>query len=209
MHYRALLATRIAGLFAREDKAVRLAGALLAGFLPVAVLGLAVGKTIKHHLFAPVPVACALAIGGVAMIAIEAALRRGRAPTKHSVDDVGAADGLFVGAVQCLSLLPGTSRSMCTILGGRLRGMSAAVAAEFSFLLALPTLGAATLYEGWKDRHALATLGAVPLAIGMIVSFFVAWIVIAAFLRYLARRGLTPFGIYRLLLAAVVLTLRF
>ena len=209
VHYRALLGARVAGLFAGEEKAKRLATALLYGFVPTAIVGLAVGKIVKRHLFAPIPVACALAIGGIAMIAIEASLKqRGPAP-KQSIDDVVPSDGLIVGLLQCLSLVPGTSRSMCTILGGRLRGLAPGVAAEFSFLLALPTLGAATVYEGWKERAGLATVGGVPLAIGLVVSFFVAWIVIAGFLRYLAKGGLTPFGIYRIMLAAVVLTIGF
>jgi undecaprenyl-diphosphatase len=204
VHFRALLAARVVGLVRRDDQAIRLLTALLCGFVPVAVLGLAVGKMVKAHLFAPLPVACALAIGGLAMILVEALLKK-HEPKKRALEDVSATDGLVVGIIQCLSLVPGTSRSMCTILGGRLRGMSSAVAAEFSFLLALPTLGAATLYEGYKDRAALATIGSVPLAIGLVSSFLVAWIVIAGFLRYLARGGLTPFGVYRILLAAVVL----
>jgi undecaprenyl-diphosphatase len=208
VHYRVLLAARLRGLVAREERALRLASALVSGFVPTAAVGLLVGKAVKRHLFAPLPVACALALGGIAMIVLEVVLR-GHKAEKESLEQVTPADAVFIGLVQCLSLLPGTSRSMTTILGGRLRGMTPAIAAEFSFLLALPTLGAATLYEGWKERAALATLGVAPLAIGLIASFVVAWIVIAAFLRYLARNGLTPFGIYRLILAAVVLLVRF
>ncbi len=209
VHYRKLLAERVLGLAAREPRALRLGGALLLGFVPTAIVGLAVGKLVKAHLFAPVPVACALAVGGLAMIAIEIGLkRRGPAP-KQTLEQVSGLDGFVIGLGQCLSLVPGTSRSMCTILGGRLRGLSPAVAAEFSFLLALPTLGAATLYEGYKERAALATVGGAQLAIGLLVSFVVAWIVVAGFLRYLARGGLTPFGIYRMILAAVVLVIGF
>ena len=95
---------------------------------------------------------------------------------------------------------------MCTIVAGQLAGLSTATAAEFSFLLALPTLGAATLYEGFKARHALAVSGeALDLAIGLVVSFFVAWAVIAGFLRYLKSRGLAPFGYYRIAVGALVL----
>lgn len=208
VHFRALLGARVVGLMRGDVRARRLLGALLGGFVPTAIVGLAVGKYVKRHLFAPVPVACALALGGLAMIAIELAVRRRAAP-KQALEDVSARDGVVIGFVQCLSLIPGTSRSMCTILGGRVLGMSAAVAAEFSFLLALPTLGAATLYEGWKDHHALATLGASSLLIGLVSAFVVAWIVIAAFLRYLARHGLAPFGVYRILLAIAVLTIGF
>ena len=208
VHYRKLLAVRVAGLVARDPRALRLLAVLLAAFVPTAVVGLAVGKTIKAHLFAPVPVAIALAVGGLAMIVLETALKS-RAPTIVALEEVRPVDGFVVGLVQCLSLVPGTSRSMTTILAGRICGMSAALAAELSFLIALPTLGAATLYEGYKDRAALATIGGVPLAAGMLVSFVVAFIVIGGFLRYLGSRGLAPFGVYRILLAGVVLLVGF
>ncbi len=95
---------------------------------------------------------------------------------------------------------------MCTIVAGQLSGLSTATAAEFSFLLALPTLGAATLYEGLKARHELTSdVGLTSLVIGLVVSFLVAWGVIAMFIRYLQRRGLEPFGYYRILLGLVVL----
>jgi undecaprenyl-diphosphatase len=95
---------------------------------------------------------------------------------------------------------------MCTIVAGQLTGLSTGTAAEFSFLLALPTLGAATLYEGFKARHVLASDGGLAsLAVGMVVSFFVAWAVIATFLKYLRSRGLEPFGWYRVVLGLVVL----
>ncbi len=206
--YWRLLAERVAGLLKRDPRATRLATALLAGFVPTAILGLAVGKVIKKYLFAPVPVACAFAIGGIAMIVLERMLAGKEAP-KQTLEQVEPIDGLWVGLAQCLSLIPGTSRSMATILGGRLRGLSSPVAAEFSFLLALPTLGAATLYEGYKERVALATIGATPIAVGLMVSFVVAVAVVAGFVRYLQRGGLTPFGIYRLLVAAYVLFIGF
>jgi undecaprenyl-diphosphatase len=90
---------------------------------------------------------------------------------------------------------------------GQLIGLTTATAAEFSFLLALPTLGAATLYEAYKSRHDLATLGVAPMVIGMVTSFVVAWAVIAVFIAYLKRRGLLPFGVYRIILGALVLWL--
>jgi len=115
---------------------------------------------------------------------------------------------LIIGLGQCFSLWPGASRSMCTIVAGQATGLSTATAAEFSFLLALPTLGAATVYEGLKARHELsASVGGPQLWVGMLVSFFVAWGVIAVFIRYLQRRGLEPFGYYRIVLSALVLWL--
>jgi undecaprenyl-diphosphatase len=100
------------------------------------------------------------------------------------------------------------SRSMSTIVAGQLSGLSTSTAAEFSFLLSVPTLGAATLYEMYKSRHELSHgVGGAELAVGLLVSFVVAWAVIAAFLRYLGKRGLEPFGYYRIGLAVLVLVL--
>ena len=96
---------------------------------------------------------------------------------------------------------------MCTIATGQLTGLSTKTSAEFSFLLALPTLGAATIYKAIKDRHELAETGALNVAIGLVVSFLVAWAVIATFLRYLQRHGLMPFGFYRVLAGAAILLL--
>jgi undecaprenyl-diphosphatase len=116
---------------------------------------------------------------------------------------------LIIGLAQCASLWPGTSRSMTTIVGGQLSGLSTATAAEFSFLLAIPTLGAATLYDLYKNGHQLlaAPEGAAALVIGTVTSFAVALLVVHAFLRYLRRFGMVPFGVYRIALGAVVLLL--
>jgi len=95
---------------------------------------------------------------------------------------------------------------MCTIVAGQLTGLSTATAAEFSFLLGIPTLGAACLYEGFKSRHELAhDIGGAATVVGLVTSFFVAWAVVATFLRYLKSHGLEPFGVYRILLAIAVL----
>jgi undecaprenyl-diphosphatase len=113
---------------------------------------------------------------------------------------------LAIGLGQCVSLWPGASRAMCTIVAGQLAGLSTATAAEFSFLLALPTLGAATIYEGLKARHTLAAhAGGLSVAVGLVVSFVFGWAVIASFLRYLRTRGLEPFGWYRILVGATAL----
>jgi undecaprenyl-diphosphatase len=206
VHYRGLLWRRGRELGPGEPEVTPLLlMALLFGFVPTAAAGLLFRKAIKAHLFGARPVAIALVVGGVVMIAIE--LVRGRRPDdgESRLGDVTPLRGLIIGIGQCASLIPGTSRSMATIVTGQLVGLTTATAAEFSFLLALPTLGAATLYEAYKARHDLLTLGAAPMAIGMIVSFLVAWGVIAAFLAYLKRRGLVPFGVYRILIGALVL----
>jgi undecaprenyl-diphosphatase len=205
VQYRKLLAER---LLRFDERSKRLFLALAAGFVPTAVAGLLLRKAIKAHLFGPKPVAAALIVGGVVMIAVEA-LRRSRGiHGEDGLEKVTPRRGFLIGLGQIVSLWPGSSRSMCTIVAGQLTGLSTATAAEFSFLLALPTLGAATIYEGWKARHELLAGGGIgPLAVGMLVSFVVAWAVIAGFIKYLQRRGLTPFGVYRLALGALVFLL--
>jgi undecaprenyl-diphosphatase len=207
VHYRKLLWERARELPAGKPEATRLLGALVAGFLPTAVAGLLLRKAIKAHLFGSRPVAVALILGGLVMIAVELVRKRRPDDGESRLTEVTPFKGFLVGIGQCASLIPGTSRSMATIVTGQLIGLSTATAAEFSFLLALPTLGAATLYEGYKSRHELHALGIAPVAVGMIVSFLVAWAVIAAFLTYLKRRGLAPFGVYRLIAGALVLWL--
>jgi undecaprenyl-diphosphatase len=205
-HYRALLGERIRGLATRDPASRNLVVALAVAFVPTAVAGLALRKTIKAHLFGPLPVAIALVVGGVAMIVVERVRARRATKGEDGLDRVTPARALAVGLGQCLSLWPGASRSMCTIVAGQLAGLSTGTAAEFSFLLALPTLGAATLYEAYKARHVLVPhVGVVSLAAGLVVSFLVAWAVIATFLRYLRARGLEPFGWYRVVLGALVL----
>jgi undecaprenyl-diphosphatase len=207
VHYRKLLWQRATELTTGKPEATRLFGAILAGFVPTAIVGLLLRKAIKAHLFGTRPVAFALIIGGVVMIAVELLRKKRPDDGESKLAEVTPFKGFLVGIGQCASLIPGTSRSMSTIVTGQLIGLSTATAAEFSFLLALPTLGAATLYEWFKSRHELHTLGIPQLAVGMIVSFFVAWAVIAVFLAYLKRRGLLPFGVYRLIAGALFLLL--
>ena len=205
VHYRALFAKHAAGVLAKKEDSLQLLFALLCGFLPVAILGKLAGHAIKEHLFHPRPIAIALAAGGLVMIAEE----RRRAAQNIEGDDglehVTPKRAFYIGLGQCFALIPGASRSMCTIVAGQRSGLSTATAAEFSFLLGVPTLGAATLYEGFKSRHELMTdIGVPSMAVGLLTSFFVAWAVVATFLRYLKFRGLEPFGWYRMVVAAVV-----
>jgi undecaprenyl-diphosphatase len=206
VHYRALLASRVRGFVTGEKDARGLALALLIGFLPAAVLGLLLRKTIKQHLFGPLPVAVALIVGGLVMIVIERMRAARGVEGEIGLEHVTPRRALAIGLGQCFSLWPGASRSMCTIVAAQMSGLHTSTAAEFSFLLALPTLGAATLYELVKARSELMTsLGPSQLVVGLVVSFVVAWAVIAGFIRYLRRRGLEVFGYYRILLAIVVL----
>ena len=180
--------------------------ALAIAFAPAAFVGLALRKTIKEHLFKPVPIAAALIVGGVAMIVVERIRARRGIKGEDGLESVTPWRALAIGVGQCFSLWPGSSRSMCTIIAAQLSGLSTATAAEFSFLLALPTLGAATVFEGYKARHLLLAGGAgVHLVVGLVVSFVVAWAVIASFLEYLRARGLEPFGWYRIVVGAIAL----
>lgn len=209
VYYRARLGQLAAGIFRRDPAAIRLTGALLLAFVPAAALGLAVHKLIKELLFRPTPVAAALIVGGVVMIAVEVGRRRRAKQSEEGLDKVTLPRALAIGVGQCLSLWPGASRSMTTIVAAEMTGLTPSTAADFSFLLAIPTLGAATVYDLAKGYKALAaTPGALSaLAVGLVVSFVVALLVIAAFLRYLKRFGLTPFGIYRIALGILVLVL--
>jgi undecaprenyl-diphosphatase len=147
-------------------------------------------------------------VGGVVMIAIER-FRRGGPSAARAIDDVhdiGAVRGALIGVIQCFSLWPGTSRSMASIVGGLVAGLTTRAASDFAFLLGIPTLCAACLYKLLKSHEILLRdIGVPALVTGLVISFVVGWIVIAAFLRFLKRTGLTPFGIYRVALGAVVL----
>jgi undecaprenyl-diphosphatase len=207
VHYRTLLGLRVKGLFRQDPDALRLLGALLSAFVPTAIAGLLLRKAIKARLFGPLPVAGALIVGGVLMVVLERLLsKRSLAPIDR-LEQVDAKRGFLIGVAQCLALWPGASRAMCTIVGGQLCGLTTAVAAEFSFLLALPVLGAATVLDLYKGGRALFATGEARAAVltGFVVSFLVAWLVIGLFLRFLRSRGLALFGWYRILLGGVVL----
>ncbi len=207
VHYHRLLGVRIAGLVRGDVDAVRLATALFVAFLPAAAMGFLFQKMIKARLFGPIPVAAALFVGGVVMNVVERVRAQRQAHGLVGLEHVTPGRALVIGLGQCFSLWPGASRSMCTIVAGQATGLSTGTAAEFSFLLALPTLGAACLYEGFKARHELgsSSVGGAQVLAGLVVSFFVAWGVIAVFIKYLERRGLEPFGYYRIVLSGVVL----
>lgn len=210
VYYRGRLGRLIRGIVRRDPADVRLAMALAVAFVPAAVVGLLFHRTIKAHLFGSGPVAAALIVGGLVMIAIELYRGRNRNRGLEGLEHVTLRRAVAIGFAQCFALWPGASRSMTTIVGGQLGGLSTATAAEFSFLLAIPTLGSATLYDLYKNFGALRdTPGSfMALGIGSAVAFVVALLVISLFLRYLQRYGLLPFGIYRVLLGAAVLLLR-
>lgn len=210
VYYRTRLGQLVAGIFRKDPAAIRLTVGLALAFVPAAVVGLLAHKAIKELLFRPAPVAGALIVGGVVMIAVELA-RKQRPPADpdDGLAQVTPKRALAIGLGQCLSLWPGSSRSMTTIVAAQMTGLSTSTAADFSFLLAIPTLGAATVYDLAKNHETLTSTPGMmsALVVGLVVSFVVALVVIAAFLRYLKRFGLTPFGIYRILLGIAVLVL--
>ena len=207
VYYRERLGKLLRGIWQRDPEHVRLALAVAIAFVPSAVVGLLLHKTIKHHLFGPKPVGAALIVGGVVMLIIEAIRSKQDKPAEDKLEAVTWRRAVAIGLAQCFSLWPGASRSMTTIVGGQMAGLSTSTAADFSFLLAIPTLGAATVYDLLKNGRTLleSPTGPTSLLIGTVVSFVVALAVIATFLRYLKRFGLAPFGVYRIVLGTVVL----
>ncbi len=186
-----------------DKQAQRFALNVLIGFLPAAVLGLLVYKTIKTYLFNPPVVAGAFIVG--AFIILWAEKKARLVPRIQNIDDMSPMDALKVGMVQCLGMIPGTSRSGATIIGGMLLGLSRKAATEFSFFLAIPTLIGAGVYSLYKER-ALLSLSDLPLfSLGLVVSFISAWLCIRWLLRYIATHSFVGFAYYRIVFGVVVL----
>ena len=203
--YRQRVGSMWRGVTAQETHGRTLLRNITLSFLPAVVAGLALHRTIKAHLFNTWPVVWALAVGGILMIVADRWLRRTRQPVQRTLDSVTWREALIIGAAQCLALWPGTSRAMVTILAGMLVGLPATAAAEYSFLLALPTLGAATLLDALSNGHALMRdAGAASILCGFVSAAVVAALAVRGFVHYLTRHGLEPFGWYRLAVALLV-----
>lgn len=193
----------IAGRLGDDPRARAFVAKVLVAFVPAAVVGLLFHHWITRVLFGPLPVALALAVGGVLLIAIDRP-GRGAADEGGAVEDVTWTQAIVVGLVQITALWPGVSRSGATILGGLLAGLSRRAALEFSFFLAIPTLGAASVFALWESRDLLAASDAGIFAVGFLVSFVVSLAVIAGLLHYVRNHDLRPFGWYRIALAVIV-----
>ncbi len=203
--YRAKLLAVAGGVF-NDRSAQRFVLNLLIAFLPAAVLGLAFSKAIKAHLFAPVPVATAFIVGAFVILWAERRQQRNPATVRiDSVDDLRWSDALKIGCAQAFALIPGTSRSGATIIGGMLFGLSRTAATEFSFFLAIPTLLAATAYEFVKNRALLASGDLSMIAVGFVVAFVSAFLVVRWLLRYVAHHDFVPFAWYRIAFGVVIL----
>lgn len=175
---------------------------LIVAFIPAAVLGLLFGGYIKQFLFSPVPVALAFIVGGVIILLVD---RGNRVARVESTRAMTWKDALKVGLAQCFALIPGTSRSGATIIGGMLFGLSRPAATEFSFFLAVPTLVAAGGYDLWRQRSLFSFDDLGPFAVGFGMSFVSAFLVIRWLVRYVATHDFRPFAWYRIAFGVVVL----
>ncbi|HYC42464.1 MAG TPA: undecaprenyl-diphosphate phosphatase [Noviherbaspirillum sp.] len=202
--YRVRIASVLTGLFS-DAKAQRFASNVIIAFIPAAALGFMFNKAITAKLFAPVPVALAFIIGGIVILWVERRNKNAPKARVESVDDMTALDALKVGFAQAFALIPGTSRSGATIIGGMLFGLSRKAATEFSFFLAVPTLVAAGLYDFYKHRSLFSAEHLGALAVGLVVSFISAFIVIRWLIRYVATHDFKPFAWYRIAFGVVVL----
>ena len=199
--YRRRFSTVLSGL-PGDPAARRFVTNLAIAFVPLAVLGLLFGKAIKAHLFQPVPVAVAFILGAFVILWAE---KREHRITIRTVDEIGPRDALKLGLAQACALIPGTSRSGATIIGGLFFGLSRQAATEFSFFLAVPTLIAATFYQLWKERRLLAFDDIGLWIVGFVASFVSAFLCVRWLLRYIASHDFTIFAWYRIAFGLVVI----
>lgn len=189
-----------------ERQAQRFAVNVAIAFTPAVLLGLLFGKAIKAHLFTPPVVATAFIVGGFIILWAEARQARAEtAPRLLDVDQMGPMDALKVGLVQCVAMIPGTSRSGATIIGGMLMGMSRQTATHFSFYLAIPTLIGAGAYSLYKERALLSLADAPVFAVGLVFAFFSAWLCIRWLLKFIATHTFNGFAWYRIAFGIFIL----
>jgi undecaprenyl-diphosphatase len=202
--YRARFAKAFSGV-ASDPVQQRFAVNLAVAFVPAAVVGLALQRQIKEFLFNPVSVAVALVAGAIVIFAVERWYARHGAPRVTNVDDITWKDALKVGFAQCFALIPGTSRSGATIMGGMMFGLSRQAATEFSFFLAVPIMFAATGYQMVKYRELFSAPDLAPFAVGFVVSFLAALLAVRALILFVATHDFRAFAWYRIGLGIAVL----
>ncbi|RJG03783.1 undecaprenyl-diphosphate phosphatase [Noviherbaspirillum sedimenti] len=207
--YRVKIAGVLAGLFS-DGKAQKFSLNVVAAFLPAAILGLLFNKAITAALFSPVPVALAFIIGGFIILWVERRNRTNPVAVRiESVDDMNLLDAVKVGCAQAFALIPGTSRSGASIIGGMLFGMSRKAATEFSFFLALPTLFGATVYSLYKERALLSAADLPLFGIGGVAAMVSAFLCVRWLLRYISTHDFTFFAWYRIVFGLVILLTAF
>ena len=192
--------------FSSDAAARRFVANLLVAFLPAVVLGLMFGKLIKAHLFAPVPVALAFIVGAFIILIVERRNRLNEDRLRiHTVDEMTMLDAFKVGCAQCFALIPGTSRSGASIIGGMAFGLSRQAATEFSFFLAIPTLFGATIYSLYKERALLSVADLPMFGVGALAAFISAFFCVRWLLRYISTHDFTIFVWYRIVFGALIL----
>jgi undecaprenyl-diphosphatase len=192
--------------FSSDVAARRFVANLLVAFLPAVILGLMFGKLIKAHLFAPVPVALAFIIGAFVILIVERRNRRNEDSLRiHSVDEMTMLDAFKVGCAQCFALIPGTSRSGASIIGGMAFGLSRQAATEFSFFLAIPTLFGATIYSLYKERALLSVADLPMFGVGALAAFISAFFCVRWLLRYISSHDFMIFVWYRIVFGVLIL----
>lgn len=206
-YYRERIVRILSGLFS-DPVEQRLAVNTIVGFLPAALVGVLVAGAIKTYLFNPVTVAAALVVGGLIILWVEKReAAKGRAPRVLTMDDMTWKDALLVGFMQCFAMIPGTSRSGATIIGGLFLGLSRKAATEFSFFLSIPTIFGATVYDLYRARDMLAAANLEGLVVGTVVSFLSALFVVRWLLRYVSTNDFKAFGWYRIVFGILILVL--
>ena len=208
--YRARLLRMACGVF-HDKKEQRLATNVLIGFIPAAAAGVVLHDIIEHVLFTPYVVAAMFALGGLVIFWVENRIAKGvHKITVNDIDAITWKDALKIGAIQCLSLIPGTSRSGATIIGGVFVGLSRTVATEFSFFLAMPMIGGATVYALWKTRDSLALASEWPLYVTAgIAAFISAFLCVRWLLRYVGQHDFRIFAWYRIIFGGIILLTAF
>ncbi len=200
--YRLKISATFFGLLQWQEEAKKFTLNLIIAFLPLALLGLAFGKIIKAHLFKPIPVALAFIVGALIIFWAE---KREHKIRVFTVEELSPLDALKLGFAQALALIPGTSRSGATIIGGLLFGLSRKAATEFSFFLAIPTLIIASLYDLYK-HNALLHADDLPIfAMGIVAAFFSALLAVRGLLRYISQHDFTAFAWYRIVFGLAVI----
>ena len=192
----------VVGGLGTQPEARRFTANLVIAFLPAVALGVLFSDVIHHYLFNPITVACALIVGGVVMLWAEK--RKHQVRIEH-VDDMHWTDALKIGCAQCLAMIPGTSRSGSTIIGGLLFGMSRTAATEFSFFLAMPTMVGAAVYSGYKYRDLFQASDLPVFALGFLVSFLFAMIAVQGLLKFIAHHSYAVFAWYRVAFGLLIL----
>jgi len=193
----------VAGGIAHEPAAQRFVINLFIAFLPAAVIGLLFIKTIKAHLFQPITVAIAFIVGGLIIFWVEG--RRHDASRINNVDEMRWSDALKIGVVQVFSLIPGTSRSGATIMGGMIIGLSRQAATEFSFFLAIPVMFAASLYDLYKHWDLMNAQALEMFAVGFVTAFISAFFAVKALIRYVVGHTFVAFAWYRIVFGLILL----